>query len=89
MGTIQGITNWSEWAWPNEADDAGYIYGRALSGFGTWNKFSPHKIQKISKERTFIQPNPTITQHTKPNKTWTMPFIEKKGNNILQYVCFI
>ncbi|RHZ85233.1 hypothetical protein Glove_69g36 [Diversispora epigaea] len=69
LGTIQGITNWAEWMWPIEENDAGYIYGRALPGFGTWNKFSPHKIQKISKERTFVRPNPTITQHTKPNKT--------------------
>ncbi|CAB4400052.1 unnamed protein product [Rhizophagus irregularis] len=32
LGTIQGITNWSEWGWPNETDDLGYIYGRALPG---------------------------------------------------------
>ncbi|RHZ70242.1 hypothetical protein Glove_274g30 [Diversispora epigaea] len=83
LGTIQGITNWVEWMWPIEENNARYIYGRALSGFSTWNKFSLHKIQKISKERTFVQPNLTITQHTKPNKTWTMPFIEKKETEIV------
>ncbi|RHZ76219.1 hypothetical protein Glove_200g8 [Diversispora epigaea] len=79
LGTIQGITNWVEWTWPNDEDDIGYIYGRALPSFGTWNKFSPHKIQKISKERVFVKPNPMITQHTKPNKSWTMSIVEKKS----------
>ena len=86
MGTIQGITNWSEWAWPTEADDAGYIYARALPGFGLLNKFSPNKIQKITKERIFDKPNPVITQHTEPNKPWTASSIKKKGKF---YSCII
>ncbi|RHZ76642.1 hypothetical protein Glove_194g125 [Diversispora epigaea] len=80
LGTIPGITNWAEWTWPNDENDIGYIYGRALPGFGTWNKFSPYQIQKISKERIFVKPNPMISQHTKPNKLWTTSIIEKKDN---------
>jgi hypothetical protein len=79
LGTIQGITNWAEWVWPNDTDEAGYIYGRALPGFGLWNKFSPSKIQKIAKERIFVKPNPIITQHTKPNKPWITSSVKKQG----------
>ncbi|CAB4401384.1 unnamed protein product [Rhizophagus irregularis] len=50
LGTIQGITNWSEWVWPNKTDDLGYIYGRALPGFGSWNKFSPTSKKKDDTE---------------------------------------
>ncbi|UZO17066.1 uncharacterized protein OCT59_008428 [Rhizophagus irregularis] len=81
LGTIQGITNWAEWVWPNDTDEAGYIYGRALPGFGLWNKFSPSKIQKIAKERIFVKPNPIITQHTKPNKPWITSSIKKQDDD--------
>ncbi|CAB4375501.1 unnamed protein product [Rhizophagus irregularis] len=80
LGTIQGITNWSEWAWPTESD-AGYIYARALPGFGLWNKFSPNKIQKITKERIFDKPDPMITQHTKPNKPWIASSVKEKDDD--------
>ncbi|CAB5393610.1 unnamed protein product [Rhizophagus irregularis] len=81
LGTIQGITNWAEWVWPNDTDEAGYIYGRVLPGFSLWNKFSPSKIQKIAKEQIFVKPNPIITQHTKPNKSWITSSIKKQDDD--------
>ncbi|CAB4387106.1 unnamed protein product [Rhizophagus irregularis] len=69
---------------PNRSQDRkstlGYIYGRALPGFGSWNKFSPSKIQKIAKERIFVKPNPVITQHTRPNQPWITSSIKKKDD---------
>jgi len=46
---LTGIANWSEWKWPTEGPNEGSICARALPNFGSWNIFSPSKIQKIVK----------------------------------------
>jgi hypothetical protein len=43
------ITNWNEWAWPDEEGEQGFIYTRPLPGIGTWVKLSPKKIGNIIK----------------------------------------
>ncbi|CAG8445235.1 6884_t:CDS:2 [Dentiscutata heterogama] len=30
LGTMHGISNWHEWAWPDEEEEAGYILARSL-----------------------------------------------------------
>ena len=32
--TIPGVSNWFEWAWPIEGEDAGYIKARAMPNIG-------------------------------------------------------
>uniref|UniRef100_U9TB68 Uncharacterized protein n=1 Tax=Rhizophagus irregularis (strain DAOM 181602 / DAOM 197198 / MUCL 43194) TaxID=747089 RepID=U9TB68_RHIID len=80
LGTIQGITNWAEWVWPNDTDEAGYIYGRALPGFGLWNKFSPNDTEIVENDESSAEtidptdpPSDTISKsHESFYKGWAL-----------------
>ena len=67
FGTIVGISNWNEWKWPIEDNEAGYIIARALPHIGPWHSFSPEKIAKLTK-KPVEKPQPTSSNHTKPTK---------------------
>ena len=41
INTIQGISDWSEWCWPVEGPEAGFICARPLPGFGKWKYITP------------------------------------------------
>ncbi|CAG8758556.1 10202_t:CDS:2, partial [Gigaspora rosea] len=47
-----------------------------LPGIGPWKEFTPANIQKIIKKRVIKKPEPTITTHSQPSKSWTMPVPE-------------
>ncbi|CAG8654398.1 11234_t:CDS:2, partial [Gigaspora rosea] len=79
LGTIAGIRNWHEWSWPNNGTEIGYIYTRSLLRIGPWKKFMPANIQKIVKKHIIKKPKPTITTHSHPSKSWTMPMPEIQG----------
>ncbi|CAG8761817.1 15160_t:CDS:2, partial [Dentiscutata erythropus] len=83
LGTIAGIRNWHEWSWPDNETEAGYIYARSLPGIDSWKKFTPESIQKIIKKRVIKKPEPTITSHSHPSKSWTMPMPEIQGDKNL------
>ncbi|CAG8772883.1 780_t:CDS:1, partial [Dentiscutata erythropus] len=70
---IHRISNWHEWTWPDEGAEAGYILARSLPELGPWKKFAPAHITKVTKEHIFKKPNPTISEHTQPTKSWTIP----------------
>lgn len=78
IGTIVGISNWNEWRWPIEGEEAGYILARALPHTGSWNCFSPEKITKIVK-RAIEKPQPIASRHTNPTKPWTVPIPRLSG----------
>ncbi|CAG8633384.1 16627_t:CDS:1, partial [Dentiscutata erythropus] len=79
LGTIAGIRNWHEWSWFNNETEAGCIYARPLPRIGLWKEFTPTNIQKIIKKRVIKKPEPTITTHSQPSKSWTMPVLEIQG----------
>ena len=79
MGTIAGIRNWNEFTWVYDGEEAGYIYARPLPKFGELNKFSPSKIQKIVKNRIIAKPDPIISEHSNPQKSWNIPRIDHQG----------
>ncbi|RHZ54989.1 hypothetical protein Glove_421g126 [Diversispora epigaea] len=71
------LESYNETPWTNTESKNGrgqinneneYIYG--------WT------LQKISKF-IFVKPNQMTARHTKPNKTWKTPIIEKKGNDTM------
>ncbi|GET59441.1 uncharacterized protein OCT59_009352 [Rhizophagus irregularis] len=80
LGTINGISNWHEFTWPETGENTGYICTRALPEFGNWNKISHCQIDKITKSRTFGKPTPIYTTHTQPSKSWTVPLTSRKEN---------
>ncbi|CAB4392569.1 unnamed protein product [Rhizophagus irregularis] len=80
LGTINGISNWHEFTWPETGENTGYICTRALPEFGNWNKISHCQIDKITKLRTFEKPTPIYTTHTQPSKSWTVPLTSRKEN---------
>ncbi|PKK71015.1 hypothetical protein RhiirC2_829008 [Rhizophagus irregularis] len=80
LGTINGISNWHEFTWPETGENTGYICIRALPEFGNWNKISHCQIDKITKSRTFEKPTPIYTTHTQPSKSWTVPLTSRKEN---------
>ncbi|CAG8578335.1 20208_t:CDS:2 [Gigaspora rosea] len=69
LGTINGISNWHKFTWPETGEDTGYICTRALPGFGKWNKIAPGQIDKIAKQHTFERPSPNYTTHTQSSKS--------------------
>ncbi|CAG8727347.1 18250_t:CDS:2 [Dentiscutata erythropus] len=89
LGTIAGIRNWHEWSWPDNEIEAEYIYARPLPGIGPWKKFTPEDIQKIVKKRAIKKPEPTITTHSHPNKSWTMPMPEIQGYKNFNLRCHL
>ena len=70
---MHGISNWHEWAWPDEEEEAGYILARSLPRLGSWKKYTSEQITKITKDHIFKKPEPTLSRHTVPPKSWTMP----------------
>ncbi len=46
---ISGISNWFEWTWPVEGENAGYIKARAIPNLGSWTLFFPTQIQNFTK----------------------------------------
>ncbi|RHZ68621.1 hypothetical protein Glove_294g79 [Diversispora epigaea] len=80
-GTITGIRNFQQWTWPVEGENEGYIFAQVMPEIGTWKKWLPNQITKISKKRTFEKPNPTVSDHTEPTKLWKIPLLESQVIN--------
>ncbi|CAB5207983.1 unnamed protein product [Rhizophagus irregularis] len=76
--TIPGISNWFEWTWPIEGEDAGYIKARAMPNVGKWTLFSPAHIQKLLKGE-INQPSPQVSETTKPKSPWKIPIPHSSG----------
>ena len=74
--TIPGISNWFEWSWPIEGDNAGYIQARAIPNIGRWLSFSPALILK----NEINQPSPQLSEPTKPKSPWKIPIPHASGN---------
>jgi len=36
LSTLPGITNWNEWAWPDEKGEQGFIYARPLPSISSY-----------------------------------------------------
>ncbi|CAG8551366.1 2642_t:CDS:2, partial [Scutellospora calospora] len=73
LRTIHRISNWHEWTWPDEREEAGYILARSLLRLGSWNKYTPKKIIKVTKDHIFKKPEPMLSEHIEPTKSWTIP----------------
>ncbi|CAG8810222.1 2318_t:CDS:2, partial [Gigaspora rosea] len=39
----------------------------------SWKKYTSEQITKITKDHIFKKPEPTLSRHTVPPKSWTMP----------------
>ncbi|GES96300.1 hypothetical protein GLOIN_2v1880126 [Rhizophagus clarus] len=76
--TIPGISNWFEWTWPIEGEDAGYIKARAMPNVGNWTSFSPAQIQKFAKGE-INQPLPQVSESTEPKSPWKIPIPHASG----------
>jgi len=70
--TIPGVSNWFEWTWPIEGEDAGYIKARAIPNNGNWTSFSPAQIQKFAKGEV-NQPSPQVSEPTEIKSLWKIP----------------
>jgi hypothetical protein len=77
--TIPGVSNWFEWTWPIEGEDAGYIKARAMPNIGNWTSFSPAQIQKFAKSEV-NQPSPQVSESTEPKSPWKIPIPHASGN---------
>lgn len=78
--TIPGISNWFEWSWPIEGDNAGYIQARAIPNLGNWTLFSPAQIQNFLKSE-ISQPSPQLSEPTKPKSPWKISIPHASGNH--------
>jgi hypothetical protein len=76
--TIPGVSNWFEWTWPNEGEDAGYIKARAIPNIGNWTSFSPAQIRKFAKGEV-NQPSPQVSESTEPKSSWKIPIPHASG----------
>ncbi|CAJ0846466.1 10416_t:CDS:2, partial [Entrophospora sp. SA101] len=76
--TIPGISNWFEWNWPTEGENAGYIQARGIPNIGRWTTFSPAQIQNITKNE-ISQPSPQVSEPTKPKSPWKIPLPHASG----------
>ncbi len=76
--TIPGVSNWFEWSWPIEGEDAGYIKVRAMPNIGNWTSFSPAQIQKFAKGKV-NQLSPQISESTEPKFPWKIPIPHASG----------
>ncbi len=79
--TIPGVSNWFEWTWPIEGEDAGYIKARAIPNIGNWTSFSPAQIQKFAKGEV-NQPSPQVSESTEPKSQWKIPIPHASGKVI-------
>ena len=80
--TIPEISNWFEWIWPIEGEDAGYIKARAMPNVGNWTSFSPAQIQKFAKGE-INQPLPQVSESTEPKSPWKIPIPHASGKVII------
>jgi hypothetical protein len=78
---ITGISNWFEFQWPIQGEFNGFVRGRALPNFGTWNDFSPSAICKSMKGDEQTRPNPSVSTPTNPNSKWIIPIPSTNQNN--------
>src|SRR5688572_5993398 len=76
--TIPGVSNWFEWTWPIEGEDAGYIKARAIPNIGNWVSFSPAQIQKFVKDE-INQPSPQVSESTESKSLWKIPIPHASG----------
>jgi len=76
--TIPGVSNWFEWTWPIEGEDAGYIKARAVPNIGNWTSFSPAQIQKFVKGEV-NQPSPQVSEPTETKSPWKIPIPHASG----------
>ncbi|CAG8587848.1 9836_t:CDS:2 [Gigaspora rosea] len=83
LKTIHGISNWHEWNWPDEGEEARYILARSLPQLGPWNKYIPEQIIKVTKDHIFKKPEPMLSEHMTPTKSWTMPTPHVQNQNIM------
>ncbi|CAG8831418.1 16890_t:CDS:2, partial [Racocetra persica] len=68
---------------PNREEEAGYILARSLPWLGPWKKYAPEQIIKITKDHIFKKPEPMLSEHTIPPKSWTMPTPQIQNKNIM------
>jgi len=85
--TIPGISNWFEWSWPIEGENAGYIKARAVPNLGNWIIFSPVQIQRFTKGE-INQPSPQVSESTKPKSSWKIPVPHASGKGVKQHAIF-
>ena len=76
---ISGISNWFEWTWPVEGENAGYIKARAIPNLGSWTLFSPTQIQNFTKGE-INQPSPQMSESTNPKSPWKISIPYASGN---------
>lgn len=84
--TMNNVSNLFHWEWPNDGEHAGFILGRPLPYIGSWTCFSPSDITKLV-EKPIHKPTPSVTPHTKPNQSWTIPLPQDKGKKF--FICLI
>jgi hypothetical protein len=75
---MNSVSNLFYWEWPNDEEYVGFILGRSLLHIGNWTCFSPSDITKLV-ENPIHKPSPSITPHTRPKQSWTMPLPQDKG----------
>jgi len=80
--TITGISKYSYWEWPIEEPLAGFIQARSLPHSGSWTRFSPAVISDLC-DGSIVQPQPTVSIHTKATSNWTMPMPQLNGIDFL------
>ena len=85
IGTIPGNSDLYEWHWPTEGSLAGYICARPLPGFGDWKNWSPIQLRKW-KSSEIEQPQPCISEHSTPQKNWTMPIYRLLSKNYINII---
>lgn len=82
--TIPGISNWFEWTWPIEGENAGYIKARAIPNLGNWTLFSPAQIQNFTKGEV-NQPSPQVSESTNSKSPWKIPVPHASGRVVYIY----
>lgn len=85
IGTIPGNSDLSEWCWPTEGSLAGYICARPLPGFGDWKNWTAIQLRKW-KSSEIEQPQPCISEHSTPQKNWTMPIYRSSSKNYINTI---
>ncbi|CAG8513971.1 24284_t:CDS:2 [Gigaspora rosea] len=79
---IYKISKWHEWTWPDEGEEASSILARLIPELGPWKKYTPVQIIKITKDHIFKKPEPLLSEHVIPPKSWTMPTPDIQNENI-------
>ncbi|RIB00817.1 hypothetical protein C2G38_2232840 [Gigaspora rosea] len=77
---LEGISKLFFWSWPVDGRFSGYICARSLPNIREWNNFAPADVSKLWN----ITPHrlqPTISEHTVRQSTWTIPINENSVDN--------